>query len=54
MISPPVSIFSGNQEIYVYGWREESGRFTPIVANPDGPGMGPWELYYGEDRWFIP
>jgi hypothetical protein len=56
MISPPVYVYSkngGNTTAHtVFGWREENGRFTPIVGNPDGPGVGPWELYYGEDPWY--
>ena len=24
----------------------------PIVGNPDGPGIAPWNVYYGEDPWY--
>lgn len=52
MVSPPHTIWSEGREVLVYGWREKDGRFSPIVTNPDGPGIGPWEVYYGEDDWY--
>ncbi len=52
MISPPILIFSQHGTHDVFGWLDEEGMpLRPIVGNPDGPGVGPWELYYGEDPW---
>jgi hypothetical protein len=56
MVSPPVYVFrregANTQAVTVFGWRELNAIFEPIVGNPDGPGMGPWHLYYGEDPWY--
>lgn len=58
MISPPVTIFHGDQEIYVYGWYvpapDSRAAIEPIVSNPDGHGVGRWSTYYGEDPWYAP
>lgn len=57
-ISPPTYVFTGEGDdekaITVYGWYEIGGRIQPIVGNPDGPGIGVWAIYYGEDEWHIP
>jgi hypothetical protein len=53
MISPAVYVFGPDDRARtVYGWLDEEGvPLIPIVSNPDGPGIGPWHLYYGEDPW---
>jgi hypothetical protein len=57
MISPPVYVFDLSDRAYtVFGWLVTGSNTTdativPIVANPDGSGIGPWTLYYGEDVW---
>jgi hypothetical protein len=56
MISPPVYVYGDSNETHtVFGWREVkdngSGLLEPVVGNPDGSGIGPWSLYYGEDPW---
>jgi len=58
MISPPVYVFSDHGCHTVYGWITsippvDRGRVhvEPVVGNPDGPGIGPWSTYYGEDPW---
>jgi hypothetical protein len=53
MISPPLYVFSDHGCHSVFGWRETkaTGALEPIVGNPDGPGIGPWSTYYGEDPW---
>ncbi len=55
MISPQVYVFGdGGSRHTVYGWRIADGKnIEPIVGNPDGPGVGRWSLYYGEDPWHI-
>lgn len=59
-ISPPVYVFTGHlddddgaQCLTVYGWWSADGwsTFEPVVGNPDGPGIGPWHRFYGEDPW---
>lgn len=58
-VSPPVTIYSGygreQMSVTVYGWYSSMGDWylapEPVVANPDGPGIGPWSLYYGSDPW---
>lgn len=51
MISPPVYIYSDHGIHSVYGWYTPGSEIQPIVGNPDGPGVGPWRVYYGEDPW---
>lgn len=60
-ISPPILIVVGDgsagesrEMIPVYGWwsADEWEHIHPVVANPGGPGIGPWRQYYGEDPWF--
>lgn len=55
MISPPVYVFSGRDCITVFGWYvpapDSRVPIEPIVGNPDGPGIGRWSTYYGEDPW---
>lgn len=64
MISPPIYVYdAGGDEHTVFGWLvpdppaygpdRNPGRIQPIVANPDGPGVGPWLLYHGDDPWTI-
>lgn len=53
-ISPPVYVFDMQGNAHpVYGWATFDGwaNFHPVVANPDGPGIGPWRNYYGNDPW---
>jgi hypothetical protein len=53
MISPPIRIRDAGGTIYnAYGWHIFRGVFTPVIANPDGPGIGDWMLYFGEDPWY--
>lgn len=55
-VNPPVRIYSaGETEHFVHGWwsADEWTTFQPVVRNPDGPGIGPWERYYGRDPWTI-
>jgi len=37
----------------VFGWysTDHWGHIHPVVANPDGPGIGPWPHFHGEDPW---
>lgn len=53
MISPPVYVYdAGGDGHAVFGWLVRVGApITPIVANPDGPGVGAWHNYHGEDPW---
>lgn len=56
-VGSPVHIYSGygpDQKTYnVYGWLYDGASgFIPVVGNPDGPGVGPWTLFYGEDPWY--
>lgn len=55
-ISPPITIrdYIGNYHA-VYGWvpgTPTSPNIIPVVGNPDGPGIGPWHQFYGEDPWY--
>lgn len=56
MISPTLTVYlkeGANAKGYtVYGWYTPSlDHIEPIVRNPDGPGIGRWSLYHGEDPW---
>jgi hypothetical protein len=55
MISPTLFIFDRDENpITVYGWYQPStpgAPLEPVVANPDGHGIGRWSTYYGEDPW---
>lgn len=39
--------------IVVIGWWSDTGWDTmePVIANPDGPGVGNWRRFYGSDPW---
>lgn len=56
-VSPPVTVHSTagahTKAHTVYGWysRDDWTSMEPVVANPDGVGVGPWRLFYGEDPW---
>lgn len=53
-ISPPVNVYDvGHNPHAVFGWMTGGygGDFVPVVANPDGSGIGPWHQFYGEDPW---
>lgn len=56
MISPPVEVIrTDNLWVKVYGWWEDPIVMrppVPVVANPDGPGIGLWTTFYGEDPWY--
>lgn len=54
MISPPAYIFTAEGgAITTFGWFEpdHGGPLEPVVGNPDGPGIGRWSTYYGQDPW---
>lgn len=58
MISPPVYVFHDGAHVPVFGWYIQGAQdhachtqIVPIVSNPDGPGVAPWPVYYGEDPW---
>ena len=57
MISPPHYVHTseekGERAVTVYGWIVSAGVIEPVVGNPDGPGVGRWALYYGEDPWSV-
>lgn len=47
-------VYSATGRHAVFGWWSSSDwetAFEPVVQNPDGPGIGPWFLYYGSDPW---
>jgi hypothetical protein len=57
-ISPTVRIYSKEgaktKAHEVFGWWTDGTAWAhihPVVANPDGPGVGPWFRFYGEDPW---
>jgi hypothetical protein len=58
-VSPPVYLFDAGGECRtVFGWFQyldaaglKSETLVPAVANPDGPGIGPWTTYFGDDPW---
>lgn len=61
MLTLTLTVYSGDARHTVYGWwvptadtatRTGVSSIEPIVGNPDGPGIGPWSLYHGEDPWF--
>lgn len=56
MISPPLFVYDAAGEAYTaVGWSETkaNGRLEPIINNPDGPGVGTWSTYHGDDPWAI-
>ncbi len=56
MISPPLFAYTDDGDgVTVYGWREDKvdGKLEPIVGNPDGPGIGPWSVYFGADKFTV-
>jgi hypothetical protein len=56
VVNPPV--YGTNDEgalFSIFGWWSDDGweTFEPVVGNPDGPGVGPWHVFCGEDRWTL-
>lgn len=40
------------------GWYSMHGEWEPssmepVVPNPDGPGVGRWRVFHGEDPWSL-
>lgn len=38
------------------GWYSATGDWVcpqPMVENPDGPGIGPWGIYHGDDPFYV-
>lgn len=55
-VSPPFQIADAGGTAYtVVGWYSADlwDHIHPVVKNPDGPGVAPWILLFGEDPWHI-
>jgi hypothetical protein len=56
MISPTLYVYDAKGSVHtVFGWWTDGFgvQIAPIVANPDGPGVGRWRDYHGEDPWYL-
>lgn len=54
----PGVLLGGNDagdQFMIFGWwsGDDWYTFEPVVANPDGSGVGPWHVYCGEDNWYV-